>query len=990
MFFTNRALLHSQPISQAEYDVSAWLRGQNYLDDYIRINPNNAWHDALISNRLRAVEAWYHFVDIHPQDRDAALRPILARPVYLVQPPGENVDFYPDADRLGQVEGLDVYRLTQSLPLVFSASAGALAAGQGGAAPLTRQEVAEQVWAAPNGNTIETVAGAAAGDKLVVLYTAYPGWRLQIDDRPAQLIVLDGYLAANMLAGVHKYTFMFQPTSFFLGLWISLAGLALVLFLLFTGLRFNRQALRLKATLWDFLRSIRLERHTRSDQPGPAVAAVYAEGVLKPDAPLVLSEGQRVRVFVQALPGSLTAAWRQWVWSSLNLVRTLLSQRQPEAALLSGALAVYLLVRIIGLADWPIYFFTDEAVQTVMASDFLAQGLHNYDQELLPTYFSNGPSYNLSSVTVYVQVLPYLLFGKSVFVTRLVSVLISALGALFVSLTLKNVFKIGNAWLGIMILSLTPAWFLHSRTAFEPVEMSAFFAGFIYFYLRYRNAEPRYLFPAVLFGALVFYTYSPGQLIMAVAAVLLFIVDLPYHLRQWRWILWGLLFTTILGLPYVRHLAAHPGSLQEHLAQRAPYWLEQIPLWAKLGHYFQEYGRAFNPVYWFLPNQLDLVRHLMRGYGHIPLWLLPFCLAGLILSVVRLRQPAYRAVLIALAAAPTGSALVQINITRSLVMLIPLTLLSCLGIGWCWEQAGRLIHRRKPQETVFAARRSTLGAGIFLVLAGLNVYMLADALQNGPLWYQDYTLTGMQYGARQMFGAVREYAESHPDRRLFVSPVWANGTDTVKRFFVPDDLPVELGSVTGYINQHLPLDDNLVFVLIPEEFQQVISSGKFKTAQVEQILNYPNGQPGFYFVRLSYVENIDQILEAEREQRRKLLETDLIVDGQVVHVAYSALDIGQIESAFDRNEATLLRTLEANPMVIQLDFTDPRPLSGMKFYIGGTNAQLTVTLFSADDPPVVFELQKQGSVADPRCEMDFGKTFSCPAFAAGDAGPQPG
>ena len=57
VFFTNRVLLHSQPISQAEYDVSAWLRGQNYLDDYIRINPNNAWHDDLISNRLRAVEA---------------------------------------------------------------------------------------------------------------------------------------------------------------------------------------------------------------------------------------------------------------------------------------------------------------------------------------------------------------------------------------------------------------------------------------------------------------------------------------------------------------------------------------------------------------------------------------------------------------------------------------------------------------------------------------------------------------------------------------------------------------------------------------------------------------------------------------------------------------------------------------------------------------------------------------------------------------------
>ena len=974
VFFTNRAYIHTQPISTVEYDVAAWLRGQNNRHDYVRINPNNGWHDALISNQLWAVEAWYHFVDIHPQKQDLTLRLIQARPVYLVQPPSENVDFYPDADWLGQVEGQNVYRLTQSLPMVFSVSADILSAGQG-ANPLTRPEVTEQDWKANNGNTIETVANAAAGDRLVVLYTAYPGWQLKIDDRPAELIVLDGYLAANMLAGVHKYKFMFQPTSFFLGLVISLAGLALVLFLFVTGLRFTRPSLHLKAIPWDSLRSLWYGLRRKAVRTEPAVSVVYTEGVLKPDSPVDLAEGQQVKVFIQSLPDNLSSAWRQWVWSSGGLARAALGAMKLESVLLGGALTVYLLVHMIGLTDWPIYFFTDEAVQTVMASDFLHQGLRNYDQEFLPTYFSNGPSFNLSSVTVYVQVLPYLLFGKSVFVTRMVSVLFSALGALFVALTLKNVFKVKQAWLGILILAVTPAWFLHSRTTFEPVEMSAFFAGFVYFYLRYRGDEPRYLFPAVLFGALVFYTYSPGQLIMAVAALLLFLVDLPYHLRQWRWLAWGVLFAVVLSLPYLRQMAAHPAALQEHLAQRAPYWLEQIPFIEKLWHYFQEYGRAFNPFYWFLPNESDLVRHLMKGYGHISLWILPFCLTGLLLVVTRLRQPDYRALLIALAAAPTGSALVQINITRSLVMLIPLTLLTCLGVYWWWEVISKLIKRRIPKAAAPESRRSAQPVVIFLILVGLSFYMLVDALWNGPLWYQDYTLVGMQYGASQLFGAVKQYAEMHPDSHLFVSPVWTNGTDVVKRFFVPDDLSVELGSVTGYLNQHLPVDDNLIFVLVPEEFQQVISSGKFKTMQVEQILNYPNGQPGFYFVRLSYVDTIDQILEAERAQRRKLLETDVTVEGQVVHVAYSALDIGQIESAFDGNETTLLRTLEANPMVIQVDFPEPRTMTGVKFYIGGTNAHLTVTLFTSNEPPAVFELEKQGSVADPRCEIEFGRTI---------------
>jgi len=53
---------------------------------------------------------------------------------------------------------------------------------------------------------------------------------------------------------------------------------------------------------------------------------------------------------------------------------------------------VYLAVRLIGLATFPIYFFTDEAVQTVMAEDFVRDGLRNYNGELLPTYFNKDAS----------------------------------------------------------------------------------------------------------------------------------------------------------------------------------------------------------------------------------------------------------------------------------------------------------------------------------------------------------------------------------------------------------------------------------------------------------------------------------------------------------------------------------------------------------------------------------------------------------------------
>jgi hypothetical protein len=74
------------------------------------------------------------------------------------------------------------------------------------------------------------------------------------------------------------------------------------------------------------------------------------------------------------------------------------------------SLAVYLFVRLHHLASYPICFFTDEAVQTVLAADLVrpdSRLLGNY----FPTFFQNVYEYNLS-FRRYAQVLPFLLFAS--------------------------------------------------------------------------------------------------------------------------------------------------------------------------------------------------------------------------------------------------------------------------------------------------------------------------------------------------------------------------------------------------------------------------------------------------------------------------------------------------------------------------------------------------------------------------------------------------
>ena len=670
------------------------------------------------------------------------------------------------------------------------------------------------------------------------------------------------------------------------------------------------------------------------------------------------------------------------------------------AVLFAVTLGAYLLTRLISLSSFPIFFFTDEAVQTVLASDLVRDGFRNYEGVLLPTYFQNGNYYNLST-SVYLQVLPYLLFGKSVFVTRVVSVLVSLLAAVSVGLILKNIFKESYWWSGILLLSIAPAWFLHSRTAFETVIFVSLYAATLYFYLLYRYRSPRYLYLTLVFSALAFYSYSPGQIVVAVTAVLFLFSDLSYHWKNRAVVLNGLGLLFLLALPYIRfRLTNHTGPI-EHLRNLGSYWIQPLPFLEKLDRFIYEYSRGTSLYYWFVPNSIDLPRHIMKGYGHLMMITLPFAVLGLLICLKNIRSSAHRAVLVALLAAPVGSALVGVGITRLLVFVIPATLLTALGLSkfmvWLEDPVqtlqsplglkfiGWLKRDADPLETLKSASwlykwklpRPLLSASLLVFLLVVNFAMLRDALVHGPTWYGDYGLGGMQYGASQIFPAIREYLKQNPQAQIILSPSWSNGTDVVARFFLSDPLPIQMGSIEGYLNQKLPLSDDTVFIMIPDEYNKAAASGKLGDMRLEETLDYPNGQPGFFFVRTHYVDNIDEILASEREERRQLQEGEVTIDGETVPVRYSYLDMGDISLVFDGDPHSLARTWEANPFVIELDFPTSRQISGLSVIVGSLDVRVTVRLFGAGGESLgEFSTTYKGSVDHPEAFLDFDAPYA--------------
>jgi hypothetical protein len=624
------------------------------------------------------------------------------------------------------------------------------------------------------------------------------------------------------------------------------------------------------------------------------------------------------------------------------------------------SLVVYALTRLIGLEEFPIYFFTDEAVQTNLAADFIRDDFRNYGGVLLPTYFENDFLHNLS-ISVYVQILPYLLFGKSIIVTRATSVFFAITAAVAIGLILKEIFNIRYWWVGTLFLSITPAWFLHSRTAFETALFVSLYTWFLYFYMLYRKRSPRVLHLALLFGGLAFYSYSAGQLVVVGTGIFLLISDLRYHWENRRNSMIGLGVLVLLALPYLRFQLSFSGETYYHLRMLDSYWLRDISLSEKLSIFMDNYKRGLNPGYWYSPNNNDLIRHLMKDYGHILKTTLPFAILGFLISLKSFRSSPHRAILAAFLVSPLGGSIVGIGITRVLSFVIPAAILTALG----FEAVGRWIDRRITYTgTAIVA---------FALLSYANISMLQDALVNGPTWYHDYELGGMQYGARQVFAEVEDFVQYHPESRVFVSPTWTNGAHILQQFFVPDQPNVHMGNAGVYLLEMLDdLDENTVFVLTQAEYNEAIESDKVSVIKLERTVPYPDGRDGFFFVRLRYTENAEDIFEDEREARKQPITDEVLIDGQEVEIQHPLLDMGEVENLFDGDTFTVVRTFEANPVLIVLTFPQPRSISGLSLTTGTMDVILTVRLFPGEtQEPITYNQTYTDLPNDPTVDLTF-------------------
>ncbi len=600
------------------------------------------------------------------------------------------------------------------------------------------------------------------------------------------------------------------------------------------------------------------------------------------------------------------------------------------------ALVVYYLVRLIRLTDFPIFFFTDEAVHSMQAYDLVRNKFIATGGEILPTFFKNGTMYNLGT-SVYLQILPALIGIRSVFVTRFISTTISLLAALGLGLSYGVIEKNRRGWLAVLVLSMIPAWFYHSRTAFETVEAVSFYTVFLYGYLRYRNGSTRWIYVSVIAAALAFYCYSPARVVMAAIVLVLLISDFKYHWANRKALWLPILIGLVLCVPYFRFLLLHPGENEHHLAMLDSYWVKPVPIQEKIFTFLGTYVQGLNPAYWFLFFPADLSRHIMKGMGHLGWFFFPFFAGGLFLGIRRWKDSNYRLMLLALLTAPLGAAVADISITRALFMVIPAAFFITLGIDYSMGWINKRLPATKYIDAIF-----------FLLLIGGNFAILDISLTSGPTWFSNYGMGGMQYGGQQVFGKIKEIKAQNPGIHINLSPDWANGTDVLARFFLGDPVPIEMSGMDAFTEFMKPIPENTIFALSPEDVGNVVTSGKFDPMKVVDVIYYPNGTPGFIFAQLKYRETATQAFELERASRKFMVPGSIKINGINVEGASSRLDMGSLQLAFDNDEASVIRSEEANPLVVEIKLEKPLALTKVSATVGGGATGFTVYAQPAD------------------------------------------
>lgn len=593
------------------------------------------------------------------------------------------------------------------------------------------------------------------------------------------------------------------------------------------------------------------------------------------------------------------------------------------------ACGLYLVLGFWEVASFPPNFFCDEAAPGNWAEHLLTHGLKGPKDEFFPTFCPTGNRYTVGT-TLYLQLPWVALWGKHWLMPRVLTVIITFLGGAFLAWVLRRTLNLATWWSFPLFLMANPAWFFHARTGYDAPLAALFFGLFLGFGISFLSGSLKAIYGALFFAALCFYTSASARLVMPLAfACFLWLSRSSLTLISWKKLA---AVSIALALPYVRYVFLYPGEQVTQLRILGSFWTQNRGLWSRILVACKSYLSAWDPRFW-LGTGVAPLRHNVPDMGLLDPLVVALAGLGVVVALRRaVRGPGknvYRLILLCLLASPAAALVYEPGVSRQMFLIPVLCTLAVFGSSVLWGWLPGLGKR-------------VLSVSLAVVLMVLAVRVGVRAVILGPPLDTDYGFYGWQWGAPQLFGAAKEFLEKDPSLTLMVSATSFNDGEQLGRFFLGDHPRLQWVSPAWLQTYLRELPPHCLFVFPWSEHQELRTDPKFTRPQIVTVLYDPSGRPAFAFCRLGYSPAAPSLIAHEIEERRKPVRASVCLGGEQVEVWHSLLDMGPLANAFDGNKNTLIRTMEANPLRLDLHFPSTHTFVQASFSIGAVETGLRV------------------------------------------------
>lgn len=337
-------------------------------------------------------------------------------------------------------------------------------------------------------------------------------------------------------------------------------------------------------------------------------------------------------------------------------------------------------------------FFIDESAVGYSAYSIAETGADEYG-ERYPLFFRCFDNYH-EPVMVYILVPLVKIFGLTKSVVRFPSAFFYIISAIiFFSLSFRYT---RDRWLSLIsafVYSILPWAFPISRLGIGgyTVMLGGICVGWLYLLKGIGKRNHRFVILGGLGWAAAMYSHNIGRPMTALLLICFVLVYNKFLLRRWKVFLTFVISYVLFLIPMILYVFYHPESMTSRFNEISV-WRDGAGTGEVLNRIITRYTEYFSPSYLFIAGDNNL-RHHAGPAGELYIFLLPFIILGLYLTIRHFRRnPYYRFALMGLLIYPFAAVLTidHMHSMRSLNGVPFWCIMGLIGLKFVWRKREKL------------------------------------------------------------------------------------------------------------------------------------------------------------------------------------------------------------------------------------------------------------------------------------------------------------